>query len=610
MRDNRFITKLIGLLYIAFLVLFGTNIPVLASQRTDGTVDTKPVSVALAEKDVRLSAGTYATGASELTLVLQPADLPLLEDFDRLQVLDASGSTCYAELIAWGQQHPEVELRYTVELPVVGTVDHLTQEVDLTGLASEDAALAAERLGYLPALRTVELGSPDAGTRVTAADLELLRQSLPNAEIRYTVTLLGQPLDPAAESLDLTALTHEDAESAAAALSGLPNLTQITLAGGEDGLPLEDALLIARAAPKAVVNYPVTLYGKSFNLADEGLDLNHIQVGDQGEQVRQLLPCMRACTWLDMDSCGVDNEHMAVIRDENPNVEVIWRVNFGTNYSVRTNVTKILASMPSKGGTLYDDVGEQLQYCTKVRYLDLGHNEHITNFEFVRNMPDLEICVISMTGIQDLSPFASCQNLIYLEAGNTKINDVSPLAQCPKLRHLNIGTNINITDISPLYDLELKRLWIGSYTPVPREQVEEMQSRHPNCIINTSAPSGLERDAKGSPLNEGYILGWKNYQNYLTADWNYYSAHGAFPAQRPIGWYKVIFKAFEYNKATGAYAFSWNDPMYEKHGAGVKPVNTFVLDTSFLMEDWEDPGSIVPDVLSDPPGEILYESEH
>ena len=46
MRDNRFITKLIGLLYIAFLVLFGANIPVLASQRTDGTVDTKPVSVA------------------------------------------------------------------------------------------------------------------------------------------------------------------------------------------------------------------------------------------------------------------------------------------------------------------------------------------------------------------------------------------------------------------------------------------------------------------------------------------------------------------------------------------------------------------------------------
>ena len=137
MRDNRFITKLIGLLYIAFLVLFGTNIPVLASQRTDGTVDTKPVSVALAEKDVRLSAGTYATGASELTLVLQPADRPLLEDFDRLQVLDASGSTCYAELIAWGQQHPEVELRYSVPLPDGTVVDNTVQALSLEWLTAD-----------------------------------------------------------------------------------------------------------------------------------------------------------------------------------------------------------------------------------------------------------------------------------------------------------------------------------------------------------------------------------------------------------------------------------------------------------------------------------------
>jgi hypothetical protein len=319
---------------------------------------------------------------------------------------------------------------------------------------------------------------------------------------------------------------------------------------------------------------------------------------------------MRACTWLDMDSCGVDNEHMAVIRDENPNVEVIWRVWFGTNYSVRTNVTKILASMPSKGGYLDDRVNESLKYCTKVRYLDLGHNEHISDFEFIRYMPDLEVVVISMTGISDLSPFTSCPNLLYLEAGNTRISDVSPLAECKNLKHLNIGTNIGIRDISPLFDLYMKRLWIGSYTPVPPAQVAEMQERHPSCIINTSAPSGLERDARGGAANEGYVLGWKNYQNYLTVDWNYYSATGSFPAQRPIGWFKVIYKCFEYNLSTGAYAFSWNDPKYNAHDPWVAPVNTKVIDTSFLAEDWEDPGSIIPDVLSDPPGETLYESEH
>ena len=610
MKHNTFLSKLIALLYIAGLFFLGVSPPVIAEEKQDGTMAPKPVAEALTEVEQNFEAETVTTGTKELTMVLQQGETAKLKDFDKLEKLDATGSTNYEELRDWGLEHPDVELLYTVYLPGGQEVPNTAESVDLTGLKSEDAGETARLLGFVPALRTVELGSPDAGTRITTADLDMMKAALPQAELRYTVTLLGQPLDPTTESLDLTELKGEDAESAAAALSGLPALKEITLAGGEGGLSLEQALLIANAAPKAVVSYPVSLYGVDFDLSDEGLDLNHIWMDDQGEAVRQVLPCMRACTWLDMDSCGVDNEHMAQIREENPNVEVIWRVNFGSNYSVRTNVTKILASMPSKGGALYDSVGDALQYCTKVRYLDLGHNDGITDFSFIRNMPDLEVVIISMTGISDLSPFTECHNLLYMEAGNTRISDLSPLAECKSLKHLNIGTNIGIRDISPLYDLDLKRLWIGSYTPVPGDQVAEMQERHPSCIIDTSAPSGLERGADGGALNEGFILGWKNYQNYLTDDWAVYSATGNFPAQRPIGWFKVIYKCFEYDKATGAYAFSWNDPLFKAHEPGVQPVNTKVIDTSFLAEDWEDPGSIIPDVLSDPPGETLSESEH
>ena len=610
MKNNRVLTKLIGLLYIAALFLLGVSPPVVAETARDGTVVSKPVAEALTETDQRFTAGTYTTGSTDLSLVLQPGETTKLDEFVKLRSLDATGSTNYEELLDWSGRHPEVDLRYTVTLPDGQVLDNKAEFVDLTGITGEDVEETARLLGFVPTLKEVELGSPDAGTRITAEDLQRLQEALPQAELHYTVTLLGKPLDPTAESLDLSELKSEDVENAAVALSGMPALKELILPGGEEGLSLDEALLLAEAAPNALVSYPVKLYGKSFDLSDDGLDLNHINVGDQGEVIRRVLPCMRACTWLDMDSCGVDNEHMAEIRDENPNVEVIWRVNFGQNYSVRTNVTKILASMPSKGGKLYDSDAEQLQYCTKVRYLDLGHNENLSDFSFIRCMPELEVVVISMTGISDLSPFTSCPNLLYMEAGNTKIGDLSPLAECKNLKHLNIGTNINIKDISPLYELDLKRLWIGSYTPVPGEQVAEMQERHPICIINTTAPSGLERDARGAALNEGYVLGWKNYQNYLTVDWNYFAAHGSFPAQRPIGWFKVIYKCFEYNKATGAYAFSWNDPLNKAHDGSVKPVNTMVIDTSFLAEDWEDPGSIIPDVLSDPPGETLYESEH
>ena len=40
------------------------------------------------------------------------------------------------------------------------------------------------------------------------------------------------------------------------------------------------------------------------------------------------------------------------------------------------------------------------------------------------------------------------------------------------------------------------------------------------------------------------------------------------------------------------------------------PVNTFVINTSFLDEDFEIPETIIPDKLDDPPGEILYESTY
>ena len=615
MKYNSFLAKLVGLLYVAFLVLFGASSPMVAEvveDKAEGTtvVVSKPVTVALTETDVSFAAGQFPSGSQELTLVLQPGETAKLQEFDRLRLLDATGSTCYQELMDWGTEHPEVELRYTVTLPNGESVPNTAEEVDLTGFNGEETEQTAQLLNYVPTLRRIELGSPDAGTRITGEQLAQLKELLPQAEVHYSVTLLGRELDPEAESLDLSQLKPEDVAAAAAALDSLPNLTQITLSGGEGGLGLEDALTIANAAPNAVISYPVNLYGKDFDLADTELDLNHIRMEDGGEAIRRVLPCMRACTFLDMDSCGVGNAQMAQIRDENPNVEVVWRVNFGSNYSARTNVTKILASMPSKGGALYDDAGEQLQYCTKVRYLDLGHNDHLSNFEFIRCMPELEVVIISMTGISDLSPFAECPNLLYMEAGNTKIADLSPLTACTNLKHLNIGTNINIRDISTIYDLDLKRLWIGSYTPVPAAQVEEMRSLHPNCIIDTVAPSGLERDADGHATNEGYILGWKNYQNYLTADWNYYAANGSFPAQRPIGWFKVIFKCFEYNKALEAYSFSWNDPKFDPHDDSVMPVNTKIIDTSFLLEDWENPGSVIPDVLSDPPGETLSESEH
>ena len=615
MGAKRVITIILGLCYAVALFLFGFS-PLSAAfsgeARTPEESEKTPVGalfVATPEPEntqISFAAGEVAPDTKELTLVLEAGETRLLDQLTELESADLSGSSCYEEILAWAQAHPEVAVRYTVELPNGKTLPNDAEEADLSGLAAEDGEKAAELLAYLPGLKTVELGDP----AISAAQILALQEAYPEVSFHYDVMLLGQKLDPQVEELDLTTLGPEEADKAVLALAGLENLKLIYLSP-DSGLSWDQIKAIGDACPETVLNFPVTMFGKSFNLADPWLDFNHIRMDDNGEAIRGVVPYMRNCTVLDMDSCGVSNEAMAQIRDENPGMDVVWRVNFGDNYSVRTNVTKILASKPSKGGALYNSAAEQLKYCTNVRYLDVGHNGNLSDFSFISYMPNLEIAVISMTGITDLTPFASCPNLLYLEAGNTPISDLSPLANCTKLAHLNVGTCFKVTDISPLYELDMKRLWLGVVDPVPQEQIDYMRQTHPDCEVNTTVPSGLERDANGGATNEGYVMGnWKCYQNYLTADWDTYARTGSFPAQRPIGYFKVVYKCFEYNLADGAYAFSWNDPKYSAHSPDVFPVNTAIHNTELLSQDWVNPESVIPELLSDPPGEVLWTIEY
>ena len=617
---KRTVTIIISLVYVVFLVMC-TASPLrrlTAPDANTGTgtdieptsgVETVPASLpfSLGTPKVYFATGSFPEDREELTVSLQAGEAALLDRFSSLKSADLRGSADLQEILAWAEQHPDVKVRYSVSLPNGVQLDNDAASADLSGISAEQAEEAVSLLRYLPGLAEINLGSGSSKAALSVEQIAALRAAFPNAAINGSLTLLGREVDPTAETLDLRSLSHSEAASASATLALLHQVKTITLgSAGDNDLTWEDIGLIEAAIPNARVDYTFSLWGKTLNLSDEMLDFNHISMDDRGAAVRQIMPYMTNCKVLDMDFCGVSNEDMAVIRDENPNVDVVRRIWFGSNYSVRTNVTCILASKPSKGGTLYDDVGEQLKYCTKVRYLDLGHNSDILHFDFVRSMPELEVAVISMTGISDLTPFSSCSHLKWLEAGNCRLSDLSPLAACKELRHLNVGTNSGVNDISPLYDLELRRLWLGVGDPVPAEQVNQMRALHPKCEVNTTVPTGKE-----ATQNEGYVMeNWKCYQQYLTADWNYYATYGYFPSQRPLGWWKVVFKCFQYNLQDGAYAFSWNDPKYNPHDPDVAPVNTYVIDTSFLDEDFTIPETIIPDNLDDPPGEMLYASTY
>lgn len=472
----KIILGILGVLLVAVFCLSGpvkgTDVPV---RPLFGTVK------------VQLSSGSYPIDSKEITAVLESGETEYLYLFENLVSADFRGSSCYEEIAAWAQNNPQVDVKYTVTLPDGSEYDNSASTVDLSSLPAGAAQEAAAALAYLPQLEMVSLGNVGGeNSGVELEDVATLRTALPEVGFDFTLDLLGQSVEPNIESVDLSSLKSDQVTEAARVLACLTELEEIKLGSESSGnLSWDDISALAKACPNAALDYGFSLYGQDLNLNAESLDFNHTTVKDEGEGIRKILPFMRKCTYLDMDYCGVSNEAMAMIRDENPNVEVVWRIWFGENYSVRTDVERILASKPTVGGMLYD--ASVLQYCKKLKYLDLGHNDELSDLSFVSTMPDLEVLIIAMTNISDLSPLENCPKLEYLEIQETNVSDLSPLAGLTDLAHLNICNQENITDASPLYGLtKLERLWIGCNTPIPEDQVEKLRSSLPNCDINTT----------------------------------------------------------------------------------------------------------------------------
>ena len=352
-------------------------------------------------------------------------------------------------------------------------------------------------------------------------------------------TVAGQEVSASTQSLDLTNAAPEEIDQLISALPSLVNLRELTLGFAAAETPLvswEQIRNIQNVRPDIHIDYSFSVRGYPFCLDDEVLNLNHIRFEDEGALARQVASCMPNLRIIDMDSCGVSDESMAAIRDEFPDVEVIWRVYFGGAYSARTNVERLLMSNPDRDETVWnDDVLKGLYYCTKVKYLDLGHLSFITDAKWAANMPDLEVLIIAMTAIKDISALANCPKLNYLEFQTSAACDLRPLSGLKELKDLNICYDFALRDIRPIYDLDLDRLWIGCLTPIPREQIAEYQSLHPNCKVNTTTTNPTEEE-------------WR-----IRSD--------LYPPTASDR-YKQLYEEFQYGNFPQCYAYNENDPYF------------------------------------------------
>ena len=162
----------------------GETVPVSAAPASASPADSSSAAPQQAKEDaVTLSSGNVPLTAESLEAVVVPSDLPLLDSLTALKSVDFSGSTCYAEILAWAEAHPDVSVRYTVTLPDGQTVANDAATVDLSGMDPANAAATAELLQYLLNLTEVNLGSAQSGSVISTDDLAAIAAACPNAKL-------------------------------------------------------------------------------------------------------------------------------------------------------------------------------------------------------------------------------------------------------------------------------------------------------------------------------------------------------------------------------------------------------------------------------------------
>ena len=417
-----------------------------------------------------------------LTIAASESDFALLEECIALNYLDLTGSTCYDQILAYANSHPNVEIVYTAPLGKL-----MLSNSDATAAlepASYDLATLLDQLKYLPGLTSLELPK----TALSPQDISALKEAFPNLDLVYTIPLLNMELMPEENAIDLTELTTDTMDEVIQTLHHFSALTDITLS---DKVSMEDVKTLMDLFPEVTFHYTFELFGKTLSTADERVEYQNENIGNKGEaQIRAALDIMPNCTYFKLEDCGIDYEVLASIRDDYPDANVVWRVRFGGQYSLMTDETTLRTVYGVENS--HNDI---LKYCTGLKYIDMGHNTTLTDISFASYMPDLEILILSGSSIKNVDPLATCKNLVFLEMANCySLEDISALKNCQSLRFLNIGFS-KVTDLTPIQDLPLER-FICLGPKMDKETQTAFEESHPDCWVRFSGQNPLS-------------LGWK-----------------------------------------------------------------------------------------------------
>ncbi len=394
-------------------------------------------------------------------------------------------------------EFPGVEFRYRAVARMYGG-EFFTdvEELDMSSVEITDTAELSRFLPYFRRAKTVTLGE----NAVPSEEREELCRNFPDLDFNIVAIydLYGSKVREDAEKIDLQGVKIDG--DIAEKLTIFPNLSFVDLHGQTLSAELQHSLV--EKFPDVIFGWTVDVAGTPVDSMLETVDISRKYMPGHTEELKRAIPLLCSARKIVMCDCYLSNEEMAKLRDECPDVKIVWRVYLGQRWSLRTDQVafSVLIYTYDYRFMVTQDI-QVLKYCTDLQALDLGH-QCINDISVIGDyLTELRLLILADNELTDLSPLAKLPHLHYLEFFVNSVTDLTPLASCKQLVDLNISYNHGLSDITPLLDLpKLERLWLES-TAVSQADVDLLRATYPNATIINYGSGSIDQ-------------GWRTHERY------------------------------------------------------------------------------------------------